>query len=252
MLDELRFDGARVVVTGAGSGIGRATCVVLDELGAQVVLVGRTEASLAETAASLRNPCEVVAADVTDEASVAALQQRLHADGRGVRALVNNAGTNFPKNILDLSLADWERLMAVDLTSVFLMARAFLPDLVEQRGRGAMVNMSSAFGLMGFPDVPVYSAARGGVISLTRQLAVDFGPKGVRVNTVCPGPVLSERVQGYLERGDVDTDRLERSVPLGRFGTCEEVANTIAFLASDAASFVHGATVTIDGGQTSF
>lgn len=253
MLDRVHFAEEWVVLTGAGGGIGRATALVLDELGARTVLVGRTRSTLEETASLLRGEARIAVADATDEDAVSALARNLANDGTQVRALINNAGTNLIRNVLELSLSEWNRIVDIGLTSHFLVTRAFLPALLaHERPGAAIVNLSSTFGLMGFPDVPAYSAARGGVIALTRQLVRDFGPKGIRVNTVCPGPTLSPRVQGYLDDGGVDADLLQRSVPMGRFAECEEVANVIAFLASDAASFVNGATVTVDGGQTSF
>lgn len=252
MLQELRFDSQWVVVTGAGGGIGAETCKAFAELGAGVVLVGRTRASLEAVAAGLDGPSRIEVADVTVEADVRALAATLAADGIPVKSVINNAGTNLLRGLLELELEDWDRIISIGLTSLYLVSRAFMPMLLERDGDGSIVNLSSTFGLMGFPEVPVYSAARAGVIGLTRQLATDFGPQGVRVNTICPGPTRSPRAVGYFEQGLVDVERLQRSVALGRFAECREVANVIAFVASDAASFVHGATITVDGGQTSF
>lgn len=249
--DSLRLDGSWAIVTGAGGGIGAATCRALSDLGAGVVLVGRTASKLEDVAASLSGPSMVVTADVTRPDSVAALEERTREAGLDVTVVVNNAGTNLLRGILDVDHESWKEMIALGLDSIYLMSRAFLPGLVE-RAPASIINVASTFGLMGWPEVPAYSAARGGVIALTRQLAVDFGPKGVRVNTICPGPTLSPRVAGYLDSGSIDGGRLMSSIPLGRFATCEEVANVIAFVATPAASYVHGATITVDGGQTSF
>lgn len=251
LLDTMRFDGTWVVITGAAGGIGAATCRAFSELGAGIVLAGRTAETLEEVAASLDGPSRVFPLDVTDAEAVDGLAAMTREEGLDVRVIVNNAGTNMLRGILDIEPEAWRGMIALGLDSIYLMSRAFLPQLMERR-QTSIVNIASTFGLMGWPEVPSYSAARGGVIALTRQLAVDFGPKGVRINTICPGPTLSPRVAGYLEGGAIDADRLLGSVPLGRFATCEEVANVIAFVAGEGASFIHGATITVDGGQTSF
>jgi meso-butanediol dehydrogenase/(S,S)-butanediol dehydrogenase/diacetyl reductase len=253
VLDELQFDGAPVVITGAGTGIGRAACQVFAELGASIVLVGRSRESLHGTAASLaasgvETMC--VAADVSNEEDVARVRDAVANRWGTCRALVNNAGNNFRTPLAELSSDKWHELMGVNLTGVFYMTRALLPLLEAAGGKAAIVNVASIFGLIGPAEMPVYAAAKGGVISLTRQLAVDYGPKGVRVNSVSPGPILTERVKGYYADGTRDMSVIAQAVVLGRMGDPHEIANTIAFLASDAASYVHGATVVVDGGRT--
>jgi meso-butanediol dehydrogenase/(S,S)-butanediol dehydrogenase/diacetyl reductase len=253
MLDRLRFDGEPVLVTGGGAGIGRACCEVLGELGAAVILVGRTEATLREAAAGLVRAG--VAAwprrcDVTQEGEVEALREEIESRFGRLKALVNNAGDNFRSAITGLKSADWDRILAVDLTSVFYLCRAMIPLLEKAPRGGAIVNVSSTFGLVGNALMPAYCAAKGGVLSLTRQLAVDYGATGVRVNAICPGPTLSPRVKGYIERGQSSAEMLARKVPLGRMAECREIADVAVFLASDAASYVHGASVTADGGYT--
>lgn len=253
MLEELRFDGAPVVVTGAGSGIGRAVCDVLGELGATLVLVGRTRDRLVETAEGLKHlgaRSEICVADVTKEDDVAKLRDAVAAKWQAIKALVNNAGNNFRSSVTELSTEKWREIVAVNLDSTFFVSRAFLPMLMNQPNGAAIVNVASIFGIMGPAGMPAYTAAKGGVISLTRQMAVDYGAKGVRVNAICPGPILTDRLAGYYKGREADMEAVANAVVLRRLGTPREIANTIAFMASDAASFMNGAAVVVDGGRT--
>jgi NAD(P)-dependent dehydrogenase (short-subunit alcohol dehydrogenase family) len=252
LLQQLQFNGEVVVVTGAAGGIGRATAEALAELGATTVLVGRTQASLDEVKAALAKTgakAEAFAADVAKEEDVARLAGFVRDRWGRAKALVNNAGNNFISPITELSSEKWHELIAVDLDSIFYMCRAFIPLLLATRNP-SILNVASTFGHIGNPHMPVYCAAKGGVVSLTRQLAVDYGEKGLRVNSLCPGPTLSPRVKGYFEGGKSDPKPVLQKVMLQRFAQCEEIGNVAAFLVSDAATYVHGASVVVDGGQT--
>ncbi len=253
MLDRLRFGGAPVVVTGGGQGIGQACCEVLAELGAHVIIASRTAENVLSTEKMLiaaGAPCEGHITDVADRQQVDALAAAV-AGGHGhVKAVINNAGTNFVSKIEDLGEEDWQRILAIDLSSVYYMCRAFLPLLKAAPGTASIVNVASTFGIIGHPGMPVYCAAKGGVLSLTRQLAVDYGREDIRVNAVCPGATLSPRVKGYIDSGLVDGTVIEDMALLGRLADCREIADVIAFLASDAASYVHGVSMVVDGGQT--
>ncbi len=253
MLDRLKFGGAPVIVTGAGSGIGQSCCEVLAELGATVILVGKTMEKLAQTEALIAPSgaaCKSFEVDVSVEDQVIALGEAVAAEFGHVKAVINNAGTNFVKKITDLETADWNRIIATDLSSVFYMCRTFIPILRKAPRGGAIVNVASTFGLIGHPEMPVYCAAKGGLVSLTRQLAVDYGAENIRVNSLCPGATLSPRVRQYLDSGMVDAKAVEAMALLGRLATCEEVADAAIFLASDAASYIHGTALVVDGGQT--
>jgi len=252
MLDRLKFDGAPVVVTGGGQGIGRSTCEVLAELGAHVIVVSKTEANVRETERLLNESgasCEGHVTDVSVKAEVDALAAAVQAKHEQVKSIVNNAGTNFVKKLEDLEEDDWHRIIGIDLSSVYYMCKAFLPLLRKSEG-SSIVNVASTFGIIGHPEMPVYCAAKGGVLSLTRQLAVDYGPENIRVNGVCPGATLSPRVKNYIDSGMVDSKIVEELALLNRLAECDEIANVIAFLASDAASYVHGTSMVVDGGQT--
>ena len=252
MLEKLRFNDEVVIVTGAAGGIGRATVAALAELGATTVLVGRTQAKLEGVKAALDKAgakSEAFAADVSNEADVARLRDFVKQTWGRAKAVVNNAGDNFISPIADLSTQKWHELIAVDLDSIFYMCRAFIPLLLETRNP-SILNVASTFAHIGNPHMPVYCAAKGGVVSLTRQLAVDYGEKGLRVNSLCPGPTLSPRVKGYFDSGKADPKPVVQKVMLQRFAQCEEIGDVAAFLVSDAASYVHGASIVVDGGQT--
>lgn len=252
MLKELDFAGEVVVVSGGGGGIGQACAETLAELGARVAVMGRTEATLQETQALIAaqgGACERFVANVTSEADVARVCREIEAKHGRVKAIINNAGDNFRSKITDLSTEKWRGIVAVDLDAVFYMCRAFIPLLLKAE-KPSILNIASSFGVIGNPQMPAYCAAKGAVVNLTRQMAIDYGPKGLRVNALCPGPTLSPRFRSYLERGLTSCARLEEQVLLGRLAECREIAQVAAFLVSDAASFVHGATVMADGGQT--
>jgi NAD(P)-dependent dehydrogenase (short-subunit alcohol dehydrogenase family) len=253
VLAELRFDGLAVVVTGAAAGIGRATAEVLGELGAHVYAVdidaGALTAAVRDLAAGGARYDGIVA-DVTSERDVASVRDRLLTDRRSLKALINNAGTNFHAPAHDLKLDDWNRIIALNLTGAFLMTRALLPLLLEAPRGGAIVNISSGLGLIGGRGVPVYAATKAGIIGLTRQLCVEYGQQGLRVNAICPGLTLTERVKDYVARNLNDPEGTRPRVLGGRFAQPREIANVIAFVASDAASYMSGAVIPVDGGQT--
>jgi NAD(P)-dependent dehydrogenase (short-subunit alcohol dehydrogenase family) len=252
VLKELQFNGEVVIVTGAGTGIGRAIAQALAELGATTVVVGRSQSKLEDTKAAIAKAggvAEVFVADVAEEADVGRLRAFVEAEWGRAKAIVNNAGNNFISPVTELATEKWRELIAVDLDSVYFMCRDFIP-LLLQSPKPSILNVASTFAHIGNEQMPVYCAAKGGVVSLTRQLAVDYGPKGLRVNSICPGPTLSPRVKGYFDSGRADGKGTLQKVMLGRFAECEEIGNVAAFLVSDAASFVHGASILVDGGQT--
>jgi NAD(P)-dependent dehydrogenase (short-subunit alcohol dehydrogenase family) len=252
MLRALQFDGAPVLVTGGSMGIGKATADALASLGAHTILVARTAETLAAAQADIRSrgaSCDIFSADVTSEEDVAGLADWVQEKFGSLKALVNNAGTNFRTPLAYLPTAKWREIVSANLDSVFYMCRSFIPLLLKAEGP-SIVNVASSFGTIGMPQMPVYCATKGAVVNLTRQLAIDYGPKGLRVNALCPGPTLSPRFKSYIEKGLTDPSGMIAKVPLGRLAECDEIGNVAAFLASDAASFMNGATIAADGGQT--
>jgi NAD(P)-dependent dehydrogenase (short-subunit alcohol dehydrogenase family) len=248
----MQMNGEVVVVTGAGTGIGRATAEAVAELGAHTVLVGRTQAKLDETKAAIERAggkAEVFPADVSKEDDVGKLRDFVAGKWGRAKAVVNNAGNNFISPVTELKTEKWRELIGVDLDSIYFMCRDFIPLLLKSE-RPSILNVASTFAHIGNQEMPVYCAAKGGVVSLSRQLAVDYGPKGLRVNSICPGPTLSPRVKGYFDSGRADSKGTLQKVMLGRFAECNEIGDVAAFLVSDAASFINGASILVDGGQT--
>ena len=252
MLSKLKFKGAPVLITGGGQGIGKAAADALAELGAHVILAERNEETLTAAAADIRargGSCDYYKLDVSDEAGVIALAGEIEIKFGKLKSLINNAGNNFRTPLHELSTEKWQEIRGVNLDAVFYMCRAFIPLLLKAENP-SIVNVASSFGVIGNPLMPVYCATKGAVVNLSRQLAIDYGPRGLRVNSLCPGPTRSPRVQGYIDKGLTDPRKLEAQVMLGRLAQCEEIGDVAAFLASDAASFMNGSTVVVDGGQT--
>jgi NAD(P)-dependent dehydrogenase (short-subunit alcohol dehydrogenase family) len=247
------LEGQVAVVTGGGRGIGRATALVLARLGADVVLLARTQEQLDAVRLEIEahgRRALAVATNVVDSASVArAAELALRAfDGR-IDILINNAGGGGRLSIDDLTEEDWDRIISANLKSTFLCVKAFIPAMRAQ-GRGRIVNLASIYGVVGYPNRAAYAAAKGGIAQLTRQLAVELSPGGITVNAVAPGVIRTAQTAPLLQPGLDYPDYVLRRTPLGRFGEVDDVAWPIAFLCSPAADFITGQTLMVDGGWT--
>jgi NAD(P)-dependent dehydrogenase (short-subunit alcohol dehydrogenase family) len=230
------LEGKVAIVTGAADGIGAATAAMFAEHGAEVVRVDR------------RAEPGFVVADVTDEESVAQLVAEAVARHGRIDALVNVVGGSRPgKTAIDLTLAEWNELLALNLTSTFLMSRAVLPHM-EAAGGGTIVNVSSGAGLRGMKANPGYIAAKAGVSALTRALAIDHGPKGVRVNAVAPGPIRTPLMD--RNRSPEEIAAMGGLAIMGRIGNPDEIASAILWLSSDGSSYLMGQTLEVDGGPS--
>jgi NAD(P)-dependent dehydrogenase (short-subunit alcohol dehydrogenase family) len=237
-----RFAGRRALVTGAGSGIGEAVAQGLHEEGAEVVLADRAEDRVQAVAADLGERATAVALDVRDEDAVAAVMD-------GFDVLANVAGIGSTTNAPDTALDVWEDVFAVNARGTFLCCKHAIPAMIE-RGGGAIVNMGSVAGLVGLRNRAAYCASKGAVIAFTRALAIDHVGDGIRVNAVCPGTVDSPWVRRLVEDVGESLDALRARQPMGRLGSTDEIAQAVLYLASDAAAFVTGSALVIDGGLT--
>ncbi|MGA8993903.1 MAG: SDR family NAD(P)-dependent oxidoreductase [Nocardioidaceae bacterium] len=231
------------IVTGAGSGIGRATAVRLSADGFHLALCGRREDRLHETAALLHGPSLVVPTDVTDPAAVTALVSRTTQRLGGVDVVVNNAGISRSAALADVRLREWREVMTADVESVLLVTQAALPRLLERRGN--VVNVASVAGLGGDPGMAMYNAAKGALVNLTRSLAVELAPAGIRVNAVAPSLTTTDAT---ADIPPADVAAFLARIPMGRAAEPAEVADVISFLAGADARFVTGVVLPVDGG----
>jgi len=253
-----RFAGKTAVITGAGNGLGKAVALRLCEEGAsRVACLDLSREAAEATATEIRDnggQALAVEVDISNEKSVDGAVKEALAWCGGFDILGNIAGIGLPASTLSLSFEEWSRTIAVNLTGPFLMSRACLPSLIERKGN--IVNVASVAGLRGSAFQAAYNASKGGVVMLTKSLALEFASKGVRVNCVCPGGIDTAFAEGYRSRlasGSIDIDVFMKRAwsPLGKsLADPSEITNVIAFLASSEASFMTGSAVVVDGGNT--
>ncbi|MEJ7743142.1 MAG: 3-oxoacyl-ACP reductase [Nocardioidaceae bacterium] len=247
---QLRLEGRTAVVTGGCSGIGLATVRRFADEGAHVVIGDVENASGEEVAAEFGG--SFVHCDVTDKDQVDALFAAANDAGSqsGVDVAFNNAGISPPDDdsILDTSIDAWRRVQEVNLTSVYLCCKAALPYMLQQR-RGSIINTASFVAVMGAATSQIsYTASKGGVLALSRELGVQFARDGIRVNALCPGPVNTPLLRELFAKDPERAQRRLVHVPVGRFAEPVEIANAVLFLASDESSFVNATTFLVDGG----
>jgi NAD(P)-dependent dehydrogenase (short-subunit alcohol dehydrogenase family) len=246
-----RLDGKVVVITGAGGGIGREASVLFSEEGASVC-VADVSAEPGEATAAACREAFFQEVDVTDSASVEALYAATADRYGGVDVLYNNAGImpSDDASILETESAAWDRVLDVNAKGVYLCCKHGIPHLLE-RGGGSVINVASFVALVGAATSQIaYTASKGAVLSLTRELAVEFARRGVRVNALCPGPVETPMLMRLFEDDPAAYERRRIHLPMGRLARAREIALGAVFLASDESSYVTGTTFLVDGGLT--
>jgi NAD(P)-dependent dehydrogenase (short-subunit alcohol dehydrogenase family) len=243
----MRFAGKNVLVTGAASGIGRATAILFAREGARVTIGDINAAGLDETAAMIGEAAVPVVYDAEDHASCLALVDAAAREGLDI--VCNVAGMLKWGPTEDFAVADFERLLRINTTSVFVICKAALPHLVEAKGN--IVNIGSTSGLRGMIYTAGYCASKHAVVGMTTALAAEYAAKGVRVNAVCPGHVTTPMTQQAPPAGDLDWDMVMRGMPKLVDGSCapEDIAEAVAFLASEQARKATGSVLVVDGGQ---
>ena len=241
--------GKVALITGASKGLGKAMALALSQAGAAIALVsrdgGKLEAVKREIQAS-GGKAESFVADVRDEASVLKLVQEVEKRSGRVQILINNAGINIRKNLTEFSLDEWNSVIDTNLTSVFLMCRAFVPHM-KGSGYGRIIQMTSIMSHVSLPQRTAYSASKAALLGLIRALALELASDGITVNGISPGPFGTEMNTAIMQNADANSQFLA-SIPVGRWGRVEEIGALANYLCSDSAGFITGTDILIDGG----
>jgi NAD(P)-dependent dehydrogenase (short-subunit alcohol dehydrogenase family) len=251
--DFIALDGKVAVITGASSGIGRATAELLAEAGATVALMDINETDGEKTAARIHDSggsAKFFHCNVISGFDCKSVVDDICRELGNIDILFNNAGVIHRKSVVELEEPEWDLVVDVSLKAIFLLSRSIIPRMIENGG-GCIINTGSGWGLKGGPRAAAYCAAKGGVVNLTRAMAIDHGKQGIRVNCVCPGDIDTPLLRGEARELGIDEEEFmieSADRPINRVGTPEDVAKAVLFLACDLSAWVTGTTVVVDGG----